>query len=1162
MTLAELYERDIDRSIDPVAKVDNRRPEVVQQEIEEYFFTDQLFDHLHAFLDTLLNGAEETTGFWINGYYGSGKSHFLKYIYYCLSEEHSEAALDHFEEKVRAYEGSPLEQPVTEADVKNVRRGLDGRLVDTIMFNIKNVSKQHLGEDTVTETFFNRFNHHRGYHKSDLRIARFEQQLDEEGTLVAFEEAVEQQTGDAWDEKALSLVDFRLDQVIAAVEEATGLDPEATRAALERRADYSIDEFGDEIERYLQAQPEGYRLVFIVDEVSQFMQGQTQLLLGLQTLVEMIGQRFQDQVWVVCTAQQKLRELAIAATTKKDVQTAYGRIIARFEKLPLKAQQADWIAKKRILEKSEKGERELDVFYEENKAPITGNFRHDKDAYPGYASRAEFVGSYPLVPYQFKLILQIIQSFDRAGFFVEGVSGTERSLIGITHETARGCKAEELGYVTPLDAFYGKQITDSLTFEARNMVDKGLSLPKVKEDPFWQRVVKALFLLSNITKDKKANFRATADNLTFVLYDEIDPNKKALARRVQEVLDHLMEQNVVSETDGEYRFLQEEEIRVKNEIDAITVRRDARWRFLESLLDDTVRWSQSAKLEGSKIRLHLKVDEHEASSSGTVPVQFLVMKEHDPQQLAFDRAKADLVFCLNEVFGPEERRMLDEVVRVDEFVRHNKDQAAGERREAIELFQKRSRTETLPALKRWLEEAIASCSYISAQSVYDASKHAGASAAAKYESILEEHLERLYPNRKLATPYPSKRKEVKAAAARTQQELTSELTAAEREMHSYLRMEPSPTLQTVLGHFRKEPFGWTDTEVLGILLALEQRNKWRFKYNSEEIGRKTFAEKGVLRSEQASITLHEQEDIDPTLLHQVRQAVDQRIFNESVLRGLQDPRHLRRALNDELEERAKHYEGRAADHEGRPFAHHFTDLAGRLRDLGAVPDAKTQFQQVVQAAGELARLVDGATRLEEFLNDYGKDYRAMQRFVREHRSELDALEGSALEHARKLRDYVRTGDEPYEEFAPAKTWHKAARSALDERVEGLRSEVKEAYENAFDELEAQRERLGVANVLPEREARLREIGRYDSVARLQAEKAQVNEFRATYQACLNDAAQEGEEEENRRESITLELRGLVKRTQVESRDEIDEVVEELREHLCEQVQDGKIVIFG
>ena len=72
MKLQKLYERNIDRRIDPVATVSELDDAYVQKEIDEYFFTDTLFKHLHTFLEKIAEGTEGRTGVWINGYYGSG----------------------------------------------------------------------------------------------------------------------------------------------------------------------------------------------------------------------------------------------------------------------------------------------------------------------------------------------------------------------------------------------------------------------------------------------------------------------------------------------------------------------------------------------------------------------------------------------------------------------------------------------------------------------------------------------------------------------------------------------------------------------------------------------------------------------------------------------------------------------------------------------------------------------------------------------------------------------------------------------------------------------------------------------------------------------------------------------------------------------------------
>lgn len=81
--LKKIYEKDIDREIQGVIKVDDES--YVSQELEEYVVTEELLKHFNSFFDAYnasLNGNTEKMGVWISGFFGSGKSHFLKIISY------------------------------------------------------------------------------------------------------------------------------------------------------------------------------------------------------------------------------------------------------------------------------------------------------------------------------------------------------------------------------------------------------------------------------------------------------------------------------------------------------------------------------------------------------------------------------------------------------------------------------------------------------------------------------------------------------------------------------------------------------------------------------------------------------------------------------------------------------------------------------------------------------------------------------------------------------------------------------------------------------------------------------------------------------------------------------------------------------------------------
>ncbi|MES3630063.1 MAG: BREX system P-loop protein BrxC [Longimonas sp.] len=1196
-SLHTLYERDIERNVESVAVVDNRDEELIEQEIKEYFFTDPLFENIKTFLETLTGGPTQTTGFWINGFYGSGKSHFLKFLYYLMAPAHQQAAFDHFIGSISDYEGDPFDQPLKDAQANRLRKAVEALDIAPIMFNISAFAQQdETNAQTVTQTFYNRFNQFRGYHKSDLRIARFEQQLDERGTLEAFKQAYADQKGEDWEASALMAVDFHLSDVIEAVKTATDLDPASTRKALERDITPSTDAFVDELNQFLEGKPDNYRLVFLVDEVSQFMAGNENMLVDLQTIVESIGSRCGNKVWVAGTAQQELKEL-LDTTNVSDVKDAFGKIIARFTPLPLEAQQADRIAKKRILEKNEDSERILKNFYAENERVLRNQFARDNDVYRGIDTKEEFVESYPFVPYQFTLIENIIYSFVQEDFLMPGVSGTERSLIGITHETAKNCKDESLGYIVPLDAFYNKQIRDSLKHYARKLITDALDLPDVQAHPFWQRVVKALFLLSHLVESKQINFPATVENIAFVLMDEVDQDKAKLQRTVQEALDYLVDQNVVSKSDGQYRFLQEEEMQIKKRIDNTKVRPGSQLDFLEKkIVAPGLQWERTVQLDGAKIKLKRKVDSKEIGSSGTIPVQVLITNNRDPNQLAFDRGRNELVFCLSEAFGPEQQATLREIIKVDLFKQANYDSASGKRRKAIDTFAKQSKAK-LKALQNWFEEALLSCTYISTQQVQQASEHTGGTAPARYNDILDAHLRRIYKKRDMASGYADSRRALKKQASGPG-ELDKSLTTPEQEVNSYLKRQPMPNVRDVINHFSGVPYGWKDTETLHLLLNLRKKNRWRFKWNSEEISPATFAEQAVNRSEQASITLHEQASIDPALLHNVHEAINRTIFNKALIPQETDPRALNQAIESQLTEQRQTYDRLASEYRDTPFAHHFAALRDAFDDILDVRGTEARFQQITQQASALGEQLDTAVQLKQFVETNGDAYMDMRAFVSRKKREFEALQEADRAYAEKLVHHVEQNDRPDTDFRTMKQFYESVQEALSSHIDALKSEVKSAFEEAFDALESYRDEHGVDNILPEREQVLQTIEQYNSVQQLELEKRSVGDFQTRYRTKIRQDAEERRAQQQRanteegnaagnesggsapagnesaspsepasndapapRQTVTFSVADAVGTPDLETEDDVDAFVQALRDKLMQEVSNDTVIMI-
>ena len=104
MQLQYIYKADINRDINGVIKVAQNDEKSIEQELREYIITRELRKHFNTFLgnyEKSLNFPTDKIGVWISGFFGSGKSHFLKILSYLLSNDvvAGKHAVDYFADK-------------------------------------------------------------------------------------------------------------------------------------------------------------------------------------------------------------------------------------------------------------------------------------------------------------------------------------------------------------------------------------------------------------------------------------------------------------------------------------------------------------------------------------------------------------------------------------------------------------------------------------------------------------------------------------------------------------------------------------------------------------------------------------------------------------------------------------------------------------------------------------------------------------------------------------------------------------------------------------------------------------------------------------------------------------------------------------------------------
>jgi hypothetical protein len=191
MKIKKMFYRDIDRDIKGVIKIGQDDDANVHQELEEYVVTRELARHFSTFFEAYreaINNYTDKMGVWISGFFGSGKSHFLKILSYLLEnkEVKGKRAISYFDDKIE--DASVLADIKASGDVS----------ADVILFNIdsKADSDSRTNKESIVNVFNKVFNEMQGFCGSLPWLADLEAQMVKEGSYEAFKSRFEELSGE------------------------------------------------------------------------------------------------------------------------------------------------------------------------------------------------------------------------------------------------------------------------------------------------------------------------------------------------------------------------------------------------------------------------------------------------------------------------------------------------------------------------------------------------------------------------------------------------------------------------------------------------------------------------------------------------------------------------------------------------------------------------------------------------------------------------------------------------------------------------------------------------------------------------------------------------------------------------------------------------------
>lgn len=399
-------DKNIYRSIEKVVTFGNASEVNLKNEVSEYVVTERLKENFDKILDALNGGIQDGSseiGIWVSGFYGSGKSSFAKYLAYGLQKDFTvdgQLFLDRLSNRINSGPTTQLfKKIVSQYDPAVV-------LLDCATEQIKGGTLP-----PILELLIAKVNQIAGY-STDGQLANLEQMLQKDGKLDDFISRIKDDYQKDWDDIKIN------DQLRAkgiASNLASELYPEiwpdsrafkTTRVEDMRTDKQKIQELLATVRKVTGKE----NIIFVVDEVGQYISAKDSLILSMQGTLENLKDIGGGKAWLLATAQQTLTEDNPNARLNSD---RLYKLNARFPiKAQIEASDIKEICTQRILGKSSNFSDELKKIYVSHGEKLRHYTKLEKCERTMYVkeelNEKLFINLYPFLPQHFEIIISLL----------------------------------------------------------------------------------------------------------------------------------------------------------------------------------------------------------------------------------------------------------------------------------------------------------------------------------------------------------------------------------------------------------------------------------------------------------------------------------------------------------------------------------------------------------------------------------------------------------------------------------------------------------------------------------------------------------------------------------------------------------------------------------
>lgn len=583
MLIREALQRDLSHKIEEIVKVDQTDEAVVHEELSEYVATASITDNYRRVLSAMAeapSSLSEGVGIWVSGFFGSGKSSFAKNLGYVLENRTlgGEPASDIFKRRV------------SDDRVSNLIDAIHSRFpVKVIMFDVQ--SDRAVGsENRSIAHYMYRVLLRQLDYAEDFDLAELEMTLESDGKLDEFCERVERRFEEPWSLRRKKA--GKMNEASAILNE---MDPETYSSAdswAKGRAGTQVEATPNLVVRQsydlMERRFPGHALVYIIDEVGQFIARNSDRVEDVRRVVELLGKEGRNRVqagkavspiWLVATSQERLDEVVSAiGDVRLQMAKVQDRFPIRVDLLPTDIRE---IVVKRVLAKKPEHVPAIEQLFENSEGALKTHAELERTRRVREFERDSFTEFHPYLPHHIDtLSIDIVSGIRLQPGADRTIGGATRTIIKQAYEMLVNDRTrladEPIGTLVTLDKLYELLEPSLLTETRREVTD---AEKKLSDDPWCAKVIKAVVLLGFVR-----DLPRTPKNIAALLYPRIDAPSPL--PDVEDAIKTLVEAQHIRDSEDGYKVLTAHEKSWQLKKQNLVVKPRQRNELLDQMLED------------------------------------------------------------------------------------------------------------------------------------------------------------------------------------------------------------------------------------------------------------------------------------------------------------------------------------------------------------------------------------------------------------------------------------------------------------------------------------------------------------------------------------------------------------------------------------------------